>query len=101
MALILVVIGMIIASWGLLYATLVDHTWASGIPMLVFGGGFVLPAVPLWFLDERLGRALVPMPKLECPRCRYSIIGLERPVCPECGLTLPMQWVGCRSNSEA
>jgi hypothetical protein len=89
MALILVVVGMISAGWAVLSALLVERTWTPSMPLLVFGGGFILPALPLWLFDDAIGRALVPMPRSECPGCRYDLTSLERPICPECGLLLP------------
>jgi hypothetical protein len=94
MALILVMIGTICAGWAVLSALLVEHTWSPSMPVLVFGGGFIFPALPLWLLDDRISRALVPMPRWECPGCRYNLTALERPICPECGLTLPSAYVG-------
>jgi hypothetical protein len=96
MALILVVIGWIWISWGLLgllTAIWSETIWSTGAGLLIFGGGFILPAIPLWFFDERIGRALVPMPRFECPVCRYNLTGLTRAVCPECGLTLPLVYL--------
>lgn len=89
MALVLAVLGCVTLSWAVLSALLENHTWEPSMPLLVFAGGFILPALPLWLFDERIGRALVPLPKVECPRCRYDLTKLERPVCPECGLSLP------------
>ncbi|HET6252282.1 MAG TPA: hypothetical protein VFE47_31640 [Tepidisphaeraceae bacterium] len=92
MAMIFAVIGMIIASWAVLSSLLVDHTWAPSMPLLVFACGFAVPVLPLWLLDKRIAVALVPMPNMECPGCGYNIAGLNRPICPECGLSLPAAW---------
>ena len=92
-AMIMVVIGLICASWAEFTSLLVEHEWSPSMPLLAFGAGFILPALPLWFFDDRIGRALVPMPRFECPVCRYNLTGLERPVCPECGLALPATYV--------
>jgi hypothetical protein len=96
MALILVVIALMCIGWGGAFGLMPDQTWLSVIPMLVFAAGFLLPAIPLWFFNERMARALVPMPKVECPQCRYNLTALERPVCPECGLALPAAYVMSR-----
>ena len=93
MALTLVVIGMICVVWSVLNGLLVDHEWWPSLPLLSFAAGFIVPAIPLWLFDERIARALVPMPRWECPGCGYSLVALERPVCPECGLLLPAAFV--------
>jgi hypothetical protein len=101
MALILMVIAVISTGWAVLTALLVEHEWTPSMPLLVFAGGFVLPALPLWLFDDRIGRVLVPMPKRECPGCRYNLTALERPVCPECGLCLPAIAVADNSAASA
>ncbi|HWE92331.1 MAG TPA: hypothetical protein VG269_00015 [Tepidisphaeraceae bacterium] len=97
LALILMVVAVISCGWAVLAALLVEHEWTPSMPLLVFAGGFVFPAIPLWLFDERIGRALVPMPKWECPGCRYNLTALERPICPECGLRLPALAVADKS----
>jgi hypothetical protein len=93
MALILWVLGMVFVSWAVLSALFVVHAWEPSMPLLVFAGGFILPALPLWLFDKRIGRVLVPLPRIECPRCGYDLTALERPICPECGLSLPRSYV--------
>jgi hypothetical protein len=89
LALALVVVGMVFVAMGVTWTLLEDREWSSLTNWAVIAAGFVLPAVPLWLLDERIGRALVPLPRRECPGCRYNLTALLRPVCPECGLVLP------------
>jgi uncharacterized membrane protein len=93
MALILVVIGLIWVGWAALMPMLSETTWSASMPLLTFGASFFLPAIPLWLFDSIISRALVPMPKLECPSCRYNLTALQRPICPECGLALPLGYV--------
>jgi hypothetical protein len=100
MALILAVIGVICVSWGVFSAILVDHTWSPSMPMVVFGCGFFVPVIPLWVLDERIGRALVPLSKHECPGCHYNLTALQRPICPECGLGLPTAYIDHSPGSQ-
>lgn len=93
LALILLVIASIFGGWAVLSALFGDHNWTAAMALLSFAAGFVLPALPLWLFDERIGRALVPLPRLECPGCRYDLTALESPNCPECGLALPVSYV--------
>jgi hypothetical protein len=89
LALALVLVGAILLTSGVTCMLLTDREWSSLTAWAVLAVGFGLPAVPLWLLDERIGRALVPLPRRECPGCRYDLTALERAVCPECGLLLP------------
>ncbi|MEX2218267.1 MAG: zinc ribbon domain-containing protein [Phycisphaerales bacterium] len=40
------------------------------------------------FLERRAVRRALR--HLRCPRCGYSLVGLERAICPECGAALPL-----------
>ncbi len=93
MALILVVTGSVFVGWGFFTVFMIDHDWSALMPLAAIGAGFILPALPLWLLDDRIGRALVPMPRRECPSCSYDLTALERPICPECGQALPAAYV--------
>jgi hypothetical protein len=94
LALVLVLVGSILLTCGLAAVVLTDREWSTAMPWSVLAIGFFLPAIPLWLFDDRLGRMLVPLPRVECPACRYSLNGLQRPMCPECGLALPMALLG-------
>jgi hypothetical protein len=89
LALALLLVGMVFLTIGVTWTLLEDRHWSSLTGWAAFATGFILPALPLWLLDERIGRALVPLPRRECPSCRYDLTALERLICPECGLTLP------------
>lgn len=93
MALILVVTGSVFVVWGCFTVLIIDYDWWALMQLASIGAGFILPALPLWLLDDRIGRALVPMPRRECPGCRYDLTALERPICPECGQALPAAYV--------
>ena len=92
LSLILVVVGMVFTGWGLSMAALTDE-WDAWKGYAAFGFGFWLPALPLWLLDRHLARSLVPLPENRCPRCSYEMVALERPTCPECGLSVPAVFV--------
>jgi hypothetical protein len=89
LALVLALVAAISFTWGAVYTLLSDREWESLRGWVAFAAGVLVPAIPLWLVDERIARALVPLPRPECPRCGYNLTALERPECPECGLTLP------------
>lgn len=41
-----------------------------------------IPKAPAYVASARCARRLA---RGQCPRCRYSIVGLKGPLCPECG----------------
>lgn len=49
----------------------------------------IVPAICLLLTNRRLVKWVVPLPKLECPKCGYSLQELCEARCPECGLALP------------
>jgi hypothetical protein len=84
----LLIVGIVFTGWGLFNSVLTGErdSWQG---YAGFGLAFVPPAVLLWVLDRLLARALVPLPENRCPGCGYELVSLERPTCPECGLTVP------------
>lgn len=83
----LVLAGLIFSGWGAFNA-MVDSS-SAWQHYAAFGAALIAPAIGLWAFDGLLARALVPLPDARCPRCRYELILLERPRCPECGLPVP------------
>lgn len=55
-------------------------TLTHGVPIAL--------AVILLVLERSLCRWLVPMPKVRCPGCEYTLDGSPAGRCPECGLIL-------------
>src|SRR5690349_12541164 len=77
LALALVLVGTIFATMGVTSTLLEDRQWSSLTYSAALAAGFILPAAPLWLLDERIARALVPLPRRrECPACRYNLTAL-------------------------
>ena len=52
---------------------------------LQYGTMFGVVALALWYLEGRLVRWIVPMPRPECPQCGYLLRHLTTTRCPECG----------------
>jgi hypothetical protein len=92
LSLCLIVVGLVFTGWGFFSAALNDE-WYSWQGYAALGFALWVPAVVLWPLDGFLARALVPLPDNRCPRCRYELIALQRPTCPECGLPVPAVFV--------
>ncbi len=44
-----------------------------------------IPGAPAYLASTRRARRLA---RGECPKCRYSVMGLKEPMCPECGCSL-------------
>lgn len=55
--------------------------------VLVHGVPIALAAI-LLVIERSLCRWLVPMPKVRCPGCEYTLDGTPPGRCPECGLML-------------
>lgn len=55
---------------------------AIGIAVLLARSLWWIPHAPGYLAATRRARLLS---RGQCPRCRYSIVGLNEPVCPECG----------------
>lgn len=90
LALSLLIVAAIVVTWPLLAVCLSsERDWSDVHVWLALGLSLTLSALSLWLFDDRLARALVPMPRRECPACRYDLTSLSHPVCPECGLALP------------
>ena len=70
------------------------------LQMFAFCATFLILAGLLWFMEPRLSRLLVPIPKNRCPQCNYRLEQLTRPQCPECGLPLPPQLIQTQDSSE-
>ncbi len=93
LALALIITGAIMLLYGLLVLG-ISGTPRHGLirtPMYVHllarAGACLLPGAGLMLLDQRIARWVVPMPRPECPRCRYRLHD-RPPRCPECGLDL-------------
>jgi len=68
--------------------------------LFAFCATFFIVAGFLWFMEPRLSRLLVPIPKNRCPQCNYRLEQLTRPACPECGLALPPQLINVEKENE-
>lgn len=71
------------------------HTWtlsdAGGTltASLMVSVGLSLVAMLCWALVPATTRSLVPFRRADlCPQCRYPVMGLNEPRCPECGTWL-------------
>ena len=52
-------------------------------------GGYLIAALLLAVMQQRLIFWLTPLPRPQCPQCGYNIKKLSEPRCPECGMELP------------
>ncbi|MGP1346799.1 MAG: hypothetical protein ACTS3F_09065 [Phycisphaerales bacterium] len=60
----------------------------AGFVAIVLGLAMLLAARPL-------ARLLIPMrAEIDCPACRYILVGMSGDRCPECGLRLPEGFAG-------
>ena len=62
-------------------------------------GGYLIMALLLAVMQQRLIFWLTPLPRKQCPQCGYNIKKLSEPHCPECGMELPREMV--KQNEEA
>ncbi len=62
--------------------------WDSVVRATLTHGVPIALAVILLVIERSLCRWLVPMPKVRCPGCEYTLDGTPPGRCPECGLQL-------------
>jgi hypothetical protein len=78
--------------------------WSYYYERIVTGGLFILGGVLCFALARPLSRLAVPIrpPRWppRCPACRYRLVTLARPICPECGLPLPEEFVADSAKPE-
>lgn len=88
----LVITSTIFLSYWLIESLLSREWWWTS-NSIAFCLAFAVPAIPMWLLDGRLARLIVPMPAAVCPGCGYRLEALTSPRCPECGVAVPKMFV--------
>ena len=73
-----------------------DLFWFSYYAGRIVGGAVaVVVGVTMMFGARPLARLLIPMrQEIDCPACRYILVGMSGDRCPECGLRLPVGFAG-------
>jgi len=66
-----------------------EYGWDAYTTRIAWCACFMLNAGALWLFDRALARRLVPMPRAECPGCRYDVTHCGEGRCSECGCELP------------
>lgn len=99
-ALCLVITSCIFLSYWVLECLLSGEWWWSD-NAIAFSLAFTVPAIPMWLLDRRLARLIVPMPRALCPGCGYRLEALTAPRCPECGVAIPRVFVSGAGGAQS
>ena len=93
---------LVAASIPLIFAVVRAFLWGGighlfseydGVVHVARSASWIIPALTVLLLGKPLVKWLVPLPRVECPKCGYTAQHLREPRCPECGVSLPEEFV--------